>query len=143
MANEALISIFIKYSDFAGIFSSELASKLSEYTRINDHAIELVDDWQPSYGPVYNLEPFELKTLKTYIETNLANGVIRPSKFLAKAPIILDKKPNSNLQLCVDYWGLNNLTIKNRYSLPLVGEFLDRLAWTRQFTQLDLTSTYY
>ncbi len=43
----------------------------------------------------------------------------------------------------MDYRGLNNLTIKNRYPLPLVGESLDRLDWARQFTQLDLTNVYH
>ncbi len=38
---------------------------------------------------------------------------------------------------------MNNLTIKNRYPLPLIGEFLDRRGWTKCFTQLDLTSAYH
>ena len=44
MANEAPISIFTEYSDFADVFSPELASKLPKHIGINDHAIELVDD---------------------------------------------------------------------------------------------------
>ena len=43
----------------------------------------------------------------------------------------------------MDYRGLNNLTIKNRYPLPLIGELLDRLAQAKPFTQLDLTSAYH
>ena len=139
MVNEALTSIPIEYSDFADIFSPELASELLEHTGINDHAIELVDDWRPPYGPIYSLGPVELETLKTYIETNLKTGFIRPSKSPAGAPIFFDKKPDGSLQLCVDYRGLNNLTIKNRYPLPLVGESLDQLGRARRFTQLDLT----
>ena len=42
--NEAAISIPTKYSDFAAVFSSKLASELPKHTEINDHAIELVDD---------------------------------------------------------------------------------------------------
>ena len=61
----------------------------------------------------------------------------------AGAPILFDKKPDGSLCLCVDYWGLNNITIKNRYPLPLVGESLDRLGRAKQFTQLDLTSAYH
>lgn len=41
------------------------------------------------------------------------------------------------------YRGLNNITIKNRYPLPLVGESLDRLSKAKRFTQLDLTSAYH
>ena len=44
VANEAPTSILTKYSDFADVFSPELASELPEYTRINDHAIKLVDN---------------------------------------------------------------------------------------------------
>ena len=81
--------------------------------------------------------------MKTYIETHLKTGFIRPSKSPAGAPILFDKKPNGSLRLCVDYRGLNNLTIKNRYPLPLIGESLDRLGRAKRFTQLDLTSAYH
>ncbi len=110
---------------------------------INNHAIKLVDDWQPPYGAIYSLGPVELKTLKTYIKNNLANVFIRPSKSFTRAPILFDKKPDSSLRLCVDYRGLNNLTIKNWYPLPLVRELLDRLGRAQHFTQLDLTNAYH
>ena len=127
IAEEAHTKVSAKYSDFADVFFSDLASELSEHTGINDHARELVDGQQPPYGPIYNLGPVKLETLKTYIETNLANGFIKPSKFLASAPILFDRKSDGSLRLCVNYQGLNNLTIKNRYSLPLIEESLDRL----------------
>ncbi len=132
-----------KYADFADIFSSKLATELPEHTRINNYTIKLVDDRQSPYGPIYSLELIELKILKAYIENNLANSFIKTFKFPAGALITFDKKPNGSLRLCVDYWGLNNLTIKNRYPLPLVKKSLDRLGWARRFTQLDLTNAYY
>ena len=113
IAKEAPTKVPAKYLDFADLFSPDLASKLPEHTGINNHTIELVDGQQPPYGPIYSLEPVELKTLKTYIETNLANRFIRPSKFPAGAPILFDRKSDSFLRLCVNYQGLNNLTIKN------------------------------
>ena len=84
-----------------------------------------------------------METLKTYIKTNLANGFIRPSKSPAGAPILFDRKPDGSLRLCVDYRGLNNITIKNRYPLPLIGESLNRLGRARQFTELDLINAYH
>ena len=69
----------------------------------------------------------ELETLKAYIETHLKTGFIWPSKSPAGAPILFDKKPDGSLRLYVDYRGLNNLTIKNWYPLPLIGKSLDRL----------------
>ena len=85
----------------------------------------------------------ELETLKAYIETNLANGFIRPSKSPAGTPILFDRKSDGSLWLYVDYRGLNNLTIKHWYPLPLIGESLDRLRRAKQFTQLDLTGAYH
>ena len=143
IVEEAPTKASAKYSDFADVFSPDLASKLPEHTGINNYAIELVEGQQPPYGPIYSLGPVELETLKAYIETNLANGFIRPSKSPAGAPILFDRKSDGSLRLCVDYRGLNNLTIKNRYPLPLIGESLDRLKRAKQFTQLDLTNVYH
>ena len=132
-----------KYTDFADVFSPDLASELPEYTGINDHTIKLVDGQQPPYGPIYSLEPVELETLKAYIETNLANGFIRLSTSSAGALILFDQKSDSSFQLCVNYRGLNNFIIKNRYQLLLIGESLDKLGKARRFIQLNLTSAYH
>ncbi len=73
----------------------------------------------------------KLEILKIYNKNNLANGFISPSKSPARALFLFNKKLDSSLQLCENYWGLNNLTIKNRSSLILVRESLDWLggAW--------------
>ncbi len=117
--------------------------ELPENTGINEHAIELIERKQLPYEPIYALSPVELETLKTYIEIHLKTGFIRPFKPPARASILFDKKLDGSLRLYVDYRGFNNLTIKNRYPLPLIDEFLDRLARAKQFTQLDLISAYH
>ena len=101
--------------------------ELLKNTRMNEHIIKLEEDKQPPFRPIFSLGPLELETLKTYIETNLANGFIQSSKSSAKALILFNRKPDRNLRFCVDYWGLNNITIKNQYPLPLIGESLDQL----------------
>ncbi len=111
--DKAPIKIPIKYSDYANIFSSDLAMELSENTGINEYAIKLIERKQPPYGPIYALSPVELETLKAYIETHQKTRFIRLSKSPAGAPILFDNKLDSSLHLCVDYWVLNNLTIKN------------------------------
>ena len=125
--NKAPTEVPAEYSDYSDVFSAEYAAELPENTGMNEHAIELEEGKQPPFGPIYSRGPVELETLKTYIKTNLANSFIRPSKSPAEAPILFDKKPDGSLRLCVDYRDLNNLTIKNRYLLPLIGESLDRL----------------
>ena len=132
-----------EYLDFADVFSKKSANVLTERTGANEYAIELKKVKHSPYGPIYSLGPVELKTLKIYIETNLVNGFIWASESLASAPILFICKPNGSLCLCVDYQGLNNLTIKNWYPLLLIGEFLDQLGQAKQFTQLNLTSAYH
>ena len=141
--DEAPTEVPAEYSDYNNVFSAENAAEFPENTGMNKHAIELEEGKQPPFGPIYSLGPVELETLKTYIETNLANGFIRPSKSPAGAPILFNRKPDGSLRLCVDYRGFNNITIKNRYPLPLIGESLDRLGRAKRFTQLDLTNAYY
>ena len=66
IAEKASTKISAKYLDIADIFLPDLASKLFKHTKINNHAIELVDSQQPPYGPIYSLKPVKLETLKTY-----------------------------------------------------------------------------
>ena len=128
------VKILDKYSDFTNIFSEKKALVLPECTKFNEYDIDLEDDKQPSYGPIYSLRQVKLETLKTYIETYLKIGFIRPFKSLANSLTLFNKKSNGNFRLCVDYWGLNNLTIKNRYPLPFIGESLGRLDQAKRFT---------
>ena len=95
--NEAPIKVPSEYTDYADVFSFDLAIKLPENIGINKHVIELQDGKQPPYGPIYSLGPVELETLKTYIETHLKTGFIWPSKFPAGTPILFNKKPDGSL----------------------------------------------
>ena len=92
---------------------------------MNKHTIKLKEGKQPHFRPIYSLSPVELETLKTYIKTNLANDFMRLSKSPISAPILFDRKLDGSFRLCVDYWGLNNIIIKNQYPLSLINESLD------------------
>lgn len=80
----------------------------------------------------------ELETLKTYIEINSANAFIQPFKSPAGASILVIRKSNNSFCPCVDYQSLNNLTIKTRYLLPLIGELLNWLGQAKQLTKFYL-----
>lgn len=124
-AGKASAKISSQYADFANVFSPKLAIELPKHININNHVIKLVDDWQLPYGSIYSLGPVESETWKDYIKNNLANSFIRPSKYLAGAYIFFNKISKRSLRLCVYYEGLNNLTIKNKYPLFLVGKSFD------------------
>ena len=66
----------------------------------------------------------KLVALREYIDENLSKNFIRYSKSLAEAPILFVKKDGS-LHMCVDYCGLNKITMKNRYPLPLISRLLE------------------
>lgn len=91
-ADKTLIFVSPKYNDFVDVFSKDSAVKLSEYIRINNHAIYLIEVYQSSYGSLYNLRLVELKNLETYIETNLANGFIWSFKFFVNTFTFFAKK---------------------------------------------------
>ena len=128
------------YQDLADVFSKEKANELPAHGP-QDHAIE-VQGGSPSFGPLYNCSARELEAIRVYIEENLAKGFIRPSTSPAGAPILFVKKKDGTLRLCVDYRGLNRLTVKNRHPLPLISEALDRLVGAKVYTKLDIRSAY-
>ena len=85
----------------------------------------------------------ELAEMRTYLKANLANGFIRPSKSPAAAPVMFVPRPDGKLRLVVDYRGLNKVTVKNRFPLPLIPEMLDRLHLAKVFTKIDLRNAYH
>lgn len=108
--DKALTKVPNEYAHFADIILPKFAAELPDHG-IHNHAMELMNDQQPPYSPIYSLGLVEIETLKTYIKNNLINSFIRPSKSPIEVLIFFDKKPNGNLRLYIDYHRLNNLTI--------------------------------
>ena len=118
--NKVSTKVLAEYSDCSNVFSAENVTKLLENTRINEYTIKQKENKQPSFCPIYSLGLVELKTLKSYIKTNLANNFICLFKSPAGTPILFNKKLDGSFCLCIDYWGLINITFKNQYSLSLM-----------------------
>lgn len=110
--------------------------------RSYDHKIILKEGKEPPFGPLYGMSKDELATLKEYIRENIQKGFIRASSSPAGAPVLFVKKADGTLRLCVDYRGLNGITVKNRYPLPLIKETLDQLYKAKWYTKLDLRQGY-
>lgn len=81
-----------------------------------DHKIELVPGKQAPYHKNLPFSPAELLCVHKWIDDMLAKG------FILATPILLAAKPAGGIQICQDYRGLNDVTIKNRYPLPLICE---------------------
>ena len=108
-----------------------------------DHEIPIQEGKAPSYMPIRQLGEQEQKELREYVDTNLRRGYIRPSKSPAGYPILFVPKKDGTLRLCVDYRKLNEITIKNRYPLPLIDELRQQTSKAKIFTKLDIREAYH
>ena len=131
-----------QYQKYKEVFSEKEADSLPKHGPF-DHSIPIMEGENPPFGPIYPLSKVELNTLSEYLDENLKKGFIRKSSSPAGAPILFVKKKDGSLRLCVDYRGLNKITTKNRYPLPLINELLDRLATAKFYTKLDIRNAYH
>jgi hypothetical protein len=69
----------------------------------------------------------ELVAFKKFLEENLAKRFIREFKSPASVFILFALKKDSSLRLCINYQGLNTITVKNRYPLPFISEIIDQV----------------
>jgi len=136
------IKILPEYTDYADIFSQERINTLPEYSKYH-HRIDLIPDAKLPDGPKYPLSKKELDVLWDYIREMADHGKIRRSSSPIGAPILFVPKPDGTPWLYVDYRGLNKITIKNKYPLPLMSELRSRLGKATIFTELDLKNSYH
>ena len=130
------------YHDYLDVFSEQGANTLPPHRKY-DLEIPLKPGTTPPWGHIYPMSVPELTTIKEYVKGYLENGFIRHSKSEAAAPCMFIKRDDGKLRLVVDYRGLNAITVKNRYPLPLIGEMLDRLNTAKIFTKIDLRNAYH
>lgn len=130
-----------EYHDLLPLFKKKEADKLPPHRYI-DHAIEIEQGKKPPFGPMYSMSNLELEALLRYLDENQKKGFIRPSTSSSASPVLFVRKPDGGLRFCVDYRGLNEITIKNRYPLPLIDETLRQLQSAKVFTRLDLRGAY-
>jgi len=127
--------------EFRDVFPDDLPAKLPP-KRAVDHKIELVPDAAVPQRLTYRLSTAELDELRRQLDDLLEKGFIRPSKSPYASPVIFVRKQDGTLRMCVDYRGLNKVTVKDKYPLPRIEELLDRLKGATVFSKLDLRSGY-
>ena len=130
------------YNEFSSVFEDRMQTQLPDH-RDYDLKIELLPDTRPPAGPVYRHTEKEEAVLKQYILDNLKIGRIQPSNSPCSSPVLFSPKKDGTLRLCVDYRGLNAITKRNRYPLPLIEDVLDSLKGSKYFTTMDLRDGYH
>ncbi len=129
------------YNDLMVAFSKAKASQLPPH-RSSDCAIDLLPDAVPHRGRIFPLSQPESEAMNHYIQEELTKGFIRPSTSPAYAGFFFIKKKGGDLRPCIDYRGLNEITVKFRYPLPLVPLALEQLRSAQLFTKFDLRCAY-
>ena len=92
-----------------------------------EHMIEI----EPGEKPI-NIKPYrypnhhkiEIKRLTQYL---LKCGVISMSRRPYATPVVLVIKKDGSFTLCIDYRGLNKITVKNKFPIPFIDEMMDEL----------------
>ena len=132
----------LEYRDYADVFSKAKASELPPH-RDYDLKIKLEEGTSPPLGTLYSLSPVELSALQTFINENLNTGFIRPASSSHAAPVLFVKKKDGSLRLCIDFRGLNKITKKDRYPLPLISDLLDYPSRAKIYSKIDLQHAYH
>jgi hypothetical protein len=130
-----------EYHDYLKIFEKAYANKLPPH-HPSDHTILLMDGFKPLLGPLYSLSRPELEELKCWLDENLSKGFIHTLLSPTATPILFVKKGDGWLRLVVNYRGINEGTIKNRYPLPLLQNTLMNLLKAKWFMKLDIHGAY-
>jgi hypothetical protein len=107
-----------------------------------NHDIEFVIDFMSGtatiYKSPYRMATLELAELKEHIKELLEEGFIRPSSSPWGSPVIFVSKKDGTQRLCMNYCTLNEVTIKNKYSLPSIDDLFDQLHGACVFSKIDL-----
>ncbi|GBG77799.1 hypothetical protein CBR_g25730 [Chara braunii] len=107
------------------------------------HRIEIEPGSRTPKGAVYRMSPRELKELRKQLDELLEKGWIRPSSSHFEAPVLFVPKKEGELRMCIDYRGLNAITVKNAEPLPRIDDLLDRVQGAKYFSKIDLKSGYH
>ena len=139
---DPLTQVPLEFRQYLRIMGKEAANAHPEH-RPYDCRIDLKEGSTAPWGPIYPLSEVELQTLREWLKEMERTGKIKRSTSVAGSPILFVPKPNGRgLRLCVDYQGLNSVTIPNHYPLPLMQELQDRVQGAQWFTKMDLNNGF-
>jgi hypothetical protein len=131
-ASPSPLSIPPEFEQFTDMSSPQMNCMLPPH-RSMEISINLKEGSVPPFGGLYNLLLDEQNQLKLYIDNNLKKGFIRVSSSSAAAPIFFVRVPGKKPHPCVDYRGLNAMTVRDSYPILILGQLLNQLQACRFF----------
>lgn len=130
------------YHDLAAVFSKDEVRSLPPH-RPYDCAIDLLPGAPLPSGRLYSLTQPEREAMEKYITDSLAAGIVRPLSSPVGAGFFFVEKKDKSLRPCIDFRGLNSITVKNKYPLPLLFSAFELLQGATVFSKLDLRNAYH
>uniref|UniRef100_A0A3P9MQ90 Gypsy retrotransposon integrase-like protein 1 n=1 Tax=Oryzias latipes TaxID=8090 RepID=A0A3P9MQ90_ORYLA len=130
------------YHELKAVFSKCKANALPPH-RPYDCAIKLLQGATLPKGHLFNLSGPEKAAMESYIHEALSSGHIRPSSSPVGAGFFFVVKKDKTLRPCIDYRELNSITVKDKYSLPLISSVFDSVQGAQIFSKFDLRNAYH
>ncbi len=134
--------ILFAIQDFKKVFSKILSDSLNTHDQIK-HLIDLMKNKIFCIKFIYKMTWDELAVIRDYLNSMLKKKWIHSSSNSAKASVLFVKKLNESLCLCMNYHDLNEITVKNNYSLFLLSETLNHFTHARHFIKIDIHNIYH
>lgn len=108
-----------------------------------DDTIPLKPGTSPASLRPYRYNYFQKEELEKQVKEMLSNDIVQHSQSPFSSPALLVKKKDGTWRFCVDYRGLNEITIKDKYPIPIVDDLLDELQGSVIFSKVDLRAGYH
>jgi len=130
-----------KYHEFLDVFDRAQLNKLSSH-RFYDHKIELISDLMFSHCWVYWMFSVKLLKIKKYLNKNLSKKFITSSQTLYFFLVLFTLKANEDFRFCMNYQKLNVIFKRNRYSLLLIDEIIEKIMSCKHLMRLNIISMF-
>ncbi len=135
------VKLSSEYHEFLDVFDRAQLNKLLSH-RFYDYKIELISDSTSSRCRVYWMFSVKLLKVKKYLNENLSKKFITSSQILYFFPVLFVLKANEDLRFCMNYQKLNVIFKRNRYSLSLIDEIIDKIVSCKHLTRLNIISAF-